>query len=418
MDGRSFACKILIGADYDGDVLPLASIPYITGTEAAGGGSESLNGYDPTNVNKPTDDTGSLDVDPYITPGNAGSGLIADVIDLPSITTGAADPILQAINFRLAFTNSAPLMAPLTGGFTLAQPPNYNAARYEAFGRYFAAATAAGHTITLESKFLAIQGPISQSSSRFDCNNGTGGISVDLPQSGAAYIAAGSSYAARLAVIRDIKECMQGLCYWILQSGDIRIPAALKTALQGYGLSVDHFLDADTPFWPNLPYLRDPLYQLSNTGFKLSASTIFAVDGTTPASQKTIGVASYNADRHAPRRVNSGGLLKVQGGYGVDVGLGGPCGANNRAPIPMEVVMPDKAQCTNYLTPTHPSWTKVAHSVARMEFTHGLLAQGCAIIAANAIANDIPVQDVNYTTIRTAFLAVPDAVTPILPQLN
>lgn len=421
-DGRTFSASVIIGADYDGDILNLAGIPYTKGAEAAGASNESINGFDPTRIAKPYDGTSTFNLDPYVTPATPASGLLPDVIEMPALSAGAADPILQVINFRMAVTNVASIKAPLTGGVALAAPAGYTAARYERLGRLLAASTAAGHTMDI-SHLFSIQSPISQNTGRGDMNNGDCQISTDLPQSGAAYLQA-ADYAARRAVVADIKAYMQGFFYWLLQSGDSRIPAALKTQVQGYGLSADHFLDGDTLYWPNLPYLRDPVYQMNNSGLRLSANGVWAVDGTTPASQKTISVAAYNADRHAPRMVayddggGAGKILWAQGGYGIDVGLGGPCGANNRSPVAMEVIMPDKAVCTNYLTPTHYSATKVAHSVFRMEFTLGLAAQGCALIADLAIDGGIAVQDVNYTTLRAAFLAVPDAVTPVLPQLN
>jgi hypothetical protein len=416
-DGRVFTANVgVIGADYDGHILPLASIPYTQGTEAAGGGQESINGYDPTRVRKIHDGTSLIDVDPYVTPGDAGSGLIADTVPMPSITAGAADPILQAMNHRLVATSSASIMVPWTGTYALVAPPNYDPARYEGFARAMAAATALGHTFGLDD-LVTLNSPLTGRVTRTDVNNSSSGISTDMPQSGEAYLLA-ADYAAEQAVCDEVRDYQRGLFYWVLTSGDSRIPAGLITALQGWGLAADHFLDTDVMYWPGLAYRRDPKFQMNNAGFRLSANGVWATDGTTPTSTKTIATASYDADRHAPRRVNDGGVIKTQGGYGLDGGVGGPGGADFIAPIPMEVVMPDKAACINYLTPTHPSWTKLVHSVGRMEFTLGLMAQACGFIMKARQVGDIPVQDVDYDDdVRTPFLATSDP-TPNLPQEN
>ncbi len=92
--------------------------------------------------------------------------------------------------------------------------------------------------------------------------------------------------------------------------------------------------------------------------------------------------------------------------------------ADVRIPIPLESIVPDKAECANFICVTAAAWTKVANSSLRMEPTFDILGQSAGIIADHAMTQAVAVQDINYTTFRTAMLTVPDAVTPVLPQLN
>jgi hypothetical protein len=53
-----------------------------------------------------------------------------------------------------------------------------------------------------------------------------------------------------------------------------------------------------------------------------------------------------------------------------------------------------------------------------MEPTICLAAQAAAIIANQALMARVAVQDVDYPSFKTAFLAVPDPVKPVLPEAN
>jgi hypothetical protein len=142
-------------------------------------------------------------------------------------------------------------------------------------------------------------------------------------------------------------------------------------------------------------------------------------DGTTPRSTKTVATASYFfADRHAVRRVaydaGAGTKVYIQGGLQVT----GEGGTDQRSPVPLEALVPDSSVCTNFLAPTTPSVTKIAWYTVRMEQCLSMLGQSSGMLAAMAVAGDLDIQSVNYTTFRSNMLAVADSVTPVLPQTN
>jgi hypothetical protein len=421
-DGRLFRPAsgrgILIGCDYEGDIIPLLGISHQLGTEPQGStAGEELNGFQPTAIHLPRDAGGQLHrLDPYVKAGDPASGFLPDIVAMPALKAGSADPILQSMNYRMAVTSAGDKRAPLTGGATLAPPPRYTPLRYEIVGRYLEACSAAGHTPILRDVIGAQKLNDRRSE---DWNNG-GSFSTDLPLSGQLWLEAGLNLAAREAVIEELRGYTQGFFYWLLQSGDPRIPPSLLETVRGYGLDATTFLDPhpnDPLFWPPQPYRRDPIFQMRNQ-FSFNGTDTFVTDGTQPRSMKTISFISYRADRHSARRIayndGNGTAVYVQGSIvGHEAG-----GSDQNLPLPLETVVPDKAECSNFISVTAPAMTKIAWYSARMEPTICLAAQAAAIIADQALTARVAVQDIDYSSFRTAFLAVPDSVKPVLQLVN
>lgn len=84
--------------------------------------------------------------------------------------------------------------------------------------------------------------------------------------------------------------------------------------------------------------------------------------------------------------------------------------------------MPDKADCENLLVVFGGAFTSVAFAPFRMELTSMQAAQSAGLIAVQSInAADQAVQDVVYSTLRTALLAsntLSGEVSPVLPVVN
>lgn len=421
-DGRIFrplnSRMIVVNGDYDGNILPLLGVSYIKGTEAQGSApGEDLNGFDPTALFPLRDSDGAAynAVDPYIVEGNAASGLLPNIIEMPSIVAGSPDPTLQAMCYRLITTSNAARMAPLTGGATLQAPNNYSALTYEPLARLFTAYVANAHTPGIEDCYAIGHTIEGSAGSVQDWNNGGSGFSLDMGQLAGDYLAA-TSRSQRDATIQRLTEYTQGYAYWILNSGDPRIPAGLITAVAGWGLDTIWGVDpypGHPLFFPPYPYKRDPVHQMKNT-FDFSGHDTFAVDGTTPRSIKTVACGSYRADKHTTRWVVSGGFLVRQGGVN-DTTAGG---TNERIPVPLECIVPDKTECANFISVTSLACTKIANASLRMEPVYQLCGQASGIIAAHALTDAVAVQDIDYTAFRTSFLAIPDAVAPVIPQTN
>lgn len=411
-EGRQFIGQCFIGADQEGQFLKAAGVPYITGQEPTGSGGEQFNGYlGVANFKLPSSTPGgTARLDVYNTPATPASGLLPDIIAVPGLATGAADPGLQGMNFREALNTATGQMAE----FDLTAPPNYNPLRQEALGRLYAVAPTQG----FDSKILKVD---LENGTVYDGNNGSDGLSSDLPQSGVNYALA-TTNAARLAVVNDLRDFRRGFFYWHTSSLDARIPAAVKTGILANRPDGASFLDpGDYGLWhmPTRAYLRDPVYQMTNT-FALSGNDYYLLpDGTVPRSIKTVSVMSYPADQHAGRRVayDDGGGFAIwnYGGYSQS----GYLGADGKVPIPLEAIVPDASVCTNLIVPTAFACTKMVWYGARVMLTQALNGQSAGMLAAMYCENSgaISVQNLDYPTFRTRMLALPDSTLPVLPQV-
>lgn len=406
-DGRTFAGRVLVGAEYDGQLTPLIGAPYIIGTEAAGTGGEALNGFKGSaNIDKPF----GQNIDPYVTPGVASSGLLPYIVPMPSIALNAPDPALESMNLRMTWANNRIVYAP----FDSAPPPNYDPLKYEIIGRAFAA----NPNLTL-ANVLKIDGI--GNGYTFDVNNGPGGYSTDLPQSGLRY-GQTTTDDQRRAIFQEIQDFNRGLIYWLLYSNDARIPVGVKTAMQGYFLDARQYLETragSARHWPSRGYVRDPIFQMKNAGFVYNGVDLKAADGTVPRSIKTISLGNYNiVDRHNPYLVayddGTGMKAYVQG----NISDTSYAGTDKLAPLPVEAILPDPSVCTNFFNVCSPSMTKIAWFFDRMEPTLGLAGQSAGMMAAMIVEADVDAAAVDYDAFRTRMAATTDNVKPLLPQVN
>ncbi|MEG8016118.1 FAD-dependent oxidoreductase [Sphingomonas sp. 22R3R2A-7] len=215
--------------------------------------------------------------------------------------------------------------------------------------------------------------------------------------------------AARKAVVDDWDDYILGMFYFILYSGDSRIPASLVTALQGYGLDALHYCDPAVEGRYGLQdriYTRDPIWQL-NAPFKLTGADISNGQAGL-RSTKTVGYSAYRYDQHDKRRVayddGSGMALWRQGVVG---------GSNASLSIAAEAM---QGPVTGAQFLYAPSFSKIFHSNARMEFTLTGMGQSAGVYASLAIDGGVPVPSVSYPTARAAILAGPYSTPLYIPQ--
>ncbi len=435
-DGRSFTGKIVHDCSDEGDILALLGVPLFTGREirrTSGGGGEITNGYRGVatdykgNVHqfaKNPNVPGTLyDIDPFVVPGDTSSGFVAGVKGYaPSIAEGSADSAVQAYNFRWTMrgVSAKARWVPWSQVFASGAPEGYSAAKYELVGRLCAAMTADNKTAEINDFF----NPILLNKATLDTNN-TGGFSTDLMGSGTAYVAAGQDMAARLAVYKAIRANMLGLVYHIINSGDARIPSSFVTTLRdSYGVADDHYYDVGpngVPYFPGQLYVREFRRMVGGIGgAKWDANDAIATDGTTPRiSTNTVAAVAYPMDSHHNERY---AVPKTGGGWRVwnegnffDNRSGG---ADNKTPLPFEVCCPDKSVAPNVGTAWSIATTHVSWGGFRMEGFASQVGQSLGLAAAIAIEQGIALQDVPYATLRSRLLATPEAVPPVIPQVN
>lgn len=428
VDGRTvIAIEFVDGSDEVDLAYRTPGVTLTKGREAAGSGAESINGFrgiittDLGGAGQFVSHSGSyLNVDPYNTPGNSGSGLLPGIsrtygVDTPSV--GSEDDQIQAYCFRMLMTNTTKFMIP----FPSTPPSGYDEADFEILGRWLALdSTLTFFDLVLKSgngrNVSTSESGYSSTTYDYNSNNG---FSLDYRGGSKLYPAA--TYAERETIWKEHWNRQLGFMYYLQHSSDSRIPSAVRTEALKWGWHALHYPDHhenDNAFDTPQLYVRETWRLVGD--FVLNANDLSATDGTTPRSIKTAAISSYEMDSHStealadpnggtPRIWNSGNFQQYTGGV------------NLRAPIPIEVMFPKQSECTNLQVLFGISSTHAAFGSVRMEFTMAMLAQTAARNAKYAIDNDCDIQDVDYSSVRTALLAspsLPGEVAPILDQVN
>lgn len=452
VDGRTFYCDQAIDCSYEGDLAARAGCTFLIGREAAGSGYEAHNGWRGVTVQDggrrsqffltegTFDGGGTLltggpyyDVDPYVTPGDAGSGCIEGVATMPADAEGAADSRIMSYSFRATMSknpwhrSAVPATAPT--GYTKAHCESflrflkkldddgktYGEANDFAIGRL---GGTAGGTRTL---FSPVQLP--DLSWDFNTYNGFGPNMYD----GSHWSYPEATYSERKTIWRNHIRHLKWLWY-IMAHGrtvelDDRVPAAMETDAQLWGFHSmsycdqhDDFVDEDCWHIPPQLYVRECRRLRGMLIYDGNDLSHYYNEEPEPTLHP-IGCASYKVDSHivgafadpnggSPRIWNCGMLS-------VDV-----TGTADMSPIPYEAICPRRGDVTNILVPFCASATHVAFTSIRMEFPCATLAQAAGIAAAIAIENGCDVQDVPYSTLRTRLLAAKslvDETDPVIP---
>lgn len=427
-DGRTFTGSSFHDNTYSQESFDAIGVTYVSGKEANATYSETINGWEGSTqyVLPGNGISTTYRADPYITPGIPASGLIATVTVPPSLTVGAADPNgVQDQNFRIPMTTNVIF----SGRWPTTPPTGYSAANYEALARVMALyttmplATAAGTTPT----GLFFANAVSDAIVNTDFNSGQSSIPcTDLAGSGAAWVAVctgASTQAQREIVYQNLVSFDKGLIYWILNSGDARIPSGLKTSMQAQ-LPIAQFMTdpypGDAMNWPGISYVRECKRIVST--YVYQQSYLDKTPGSTPVSTNTIACQSYAIDGHSQRLVqfNDGTSDTIwQSGA---VNNTNSIAQNTKSPFPVDAIVTPStfAAGPGFSTATGFSASWVGYCTTRLEPTFMEIGQAQGEMANLRVTSAIDFRNPAsyYTTLRTNILGGGDAVTPVLPQVN
>ncbi len=368
--GDIFRAKVFIDASYEGDLMKQAGVSYTAGREANSQYAETINGIQTVTHGNQLPDG----IDPYVIPGNPGSGLLPGVNAAPSGVNGSADSLIQAFCYRMCLTNVAAnrIMVP--------QPPGYNEADYEILFR----AIAAGQTTRFWKTSAMPNG-------KTDSNNDSG-ISCDFI-SGTTGDWIEADHATRLQLAQAHEKWQRGFV-WTLQNHP-RVPAAVRTAWGQWGLPKDEFPDNGN--WPHQLYVREARRMVSDYVMteKNCMGTVVAAD--------SIGLGAYTMDSHNCQRIVNNGMVKNEGD--IQRAVPGPY------PISYRSIIPKVGQCQNLLVPWSLSATHIAFGSIRMEPVFMNLGQSAATAAAFSIDDGVPVQGVSYPKLKAQMLSDSQRIT-------
>ena len=280
-DGKTnIRAAMFIDATYEGDLMAAAGVSYAVGREANSVYSETLNGIQTANAGGNQLPNG---IDPYVTPGQAASGLLPGVNANAGGADGSADQRLQAYTFRMCLTDLAANRAPVP------QPAGYQESDYELLFR----AITAGQTGNF---FKTSPMP----NRKTDSNNSTG-YSTDFIGGnyslGEGWNYAEADYAKRDQILAAHLRYQQGFV-WTLQNST-RVSAGIRSAWSVWGLPLDEF--TGTGRWPAQLYVREARRMVGD--FVVTQRHVNQQSGF--VATDSIGMGGYNMDSHHAQRYAS-----------------------------------------------------------------------------------------------------------------
>ncbi len=364
--GKTFEGGIFVDATYEGDLMAAAGVEYHVGREANSQYGETWNGnqvgilHHAHHFKRP--------VDPYVVPGDPGSGLVKYVDDSKPGVRGEADKRIQAYCYRMCLTDHAPNRVPFT------KPEGYDPNDYELMKRIFAT----GWRETFD-KFDRIANHKTDTNNHGPFSTDFIGMNYDYPE---------ASYERRAEIAEEHKRYQMGWFYFI--ANDPSVPADVRAKMARWGLAKDEFVDNGN--WPHQMYIREArrmVGQYVNTELDCLGKR------TCP---QPIGMGSYTLDSHNVRRyVTPEGTAQNEGDIGVHPK--GPYGIDYGA------ITPKAEQCTNLLVPVCVSSTHIAFGSIRMEPVFMILGQSAGTAAVLSIEDGVDVQKLDYEKLKQRLVA-------------
>jgi hypothetical protein len=398
---ETIRAAVFIDASYEGDLLAAAAVSYVVGREPAGAYGESLAGQWQQVSWRNVYQFCGLPLSPYVEPGHPASGLLPEISTESPGKPGEGDFKVQAYNFRMQLSDKA-------GKIPFPKPPDYDPERYALLARFLNAGSNIVWTLNYTTRPMT-DGPVQLRNG--DCNN-AGSFSSDYvggnyrwpdgtyepgafvkmpPPRRGLPVSLRKLYELRERIFQDHVRYQQGLMYFLAQ--DPRVPEELRSRVNRFGLDPREF--PATGHWPHQLYIRE--------GRRMVSSYVItqADCESRTAANDPVGLASYPMDSHFCQRVpvveNGRMTVRNEGGFGR------PC--PKPYPVSYRAMVPRKSECANLLAPVCLSASHVAYGSIRMEPVFMILGQSAGAAAALAVENKLPVQDVDYSTLKRRLLA-------------
>jgi hypothetical protein len=372
-NGEVFSAKIFIDASLEGDLLAFAGVSTTWGRESNSQYGETKNGIRAETTHAQF----SVKVDPYNIPGNPSSGVIPTIQNEPFGTPGEGDKSIQAYCFRMCLTQNA------TNRIPFSKPENYDRSQYEIYLRFLKAGG------KLYTPAAGIPNGKTDLGAWHDLSHNLYGMNREYPT---------GSYASRQSVFDQHKTFTQGLFYFLANDAEVgQLDASLQNTWKQWGLCKDEFTDNDG--WPRQFYVRDARRMVSDF-----VMTEHHTNRTNPILvEDPVAIAYWPPDLHSARRI-------VKDGHAYNEGF--VFGGNTWRPfgVSYRALVPKKSECTNLFAPSCPSSSHIAYGAIRIEFTYMAMGQACAVASALAIDKSLPVQDVDYKTLKSKLLDLKQVV--------
>jgi len=362
--GQRYGANVFVDATYEGDLMAAAGVSWTIGREGRKEYNESLAGKQ------------------YPKKAMAISGLDVAGKPLPLITTTNAgddeegDKNVMVYSFRLCVTDKADNRVPFPA------PKNYDPARFEAVRRYYQADAKAPFPWDL----YPLPGD------KFDANNGIG-KQFSMGLVGACNGWSEADAEQRKVIWEEHKQYTLEMYHFFCT--DPAIPEPIRKKMASLGLCKDEFANYD--HWSPQLYVRE--------GRRMKGEYVLTQNDIIehPEKEDSIGISSFPIDSHDCQRVAVGDDKVVNEGTIFPVRIPG----TRQGPayqVPYRSLTPKADECSNLLVPVALSSTHVALSSVRVEPTWMTLGQSAGIAAALASKQEVAVQKLPYTALKTALL--------------
>jgi hypothetical protein len=381
LSGKTYRGRMFIDATYVGDLMAAAGVTYTVGREPESQYGEDMAGVrrgdSKPRIHYTQEDKDHFikDVDPYIKPGDANSGLLPRIFKIEKLKNGQGDRKIQAYNYRVCLTTDPARRIPIE------KPAGYQEIDHELLLRNFDAS---------DDRFPALVDPLAGGRQKVDWNN-MHAVGSDHPGGNWEYPEA--SYERRREIEKEHETYIRGFL-WTMANNP-RVPEAIREKTAAYGLAKDEF--TDNGGWPWMIYIREARRMVGDY-----VMTQLDCEGQKSAPDP-VGLGSFGMDSHVVQHfVTERGLVNSDGVIWRVPPR--PYGISYRS------IIPRKGEGENLLVPICVSASHVAHGSIRMEPVFMALSQSAAVAAGLAIDSKVSVQDVAYPALRERLLSAKQIV--------
>lgn len=369
--------KVFIDCSYEGDLMARAGVSYTWGRESRDAYGESLAGVRPN--------LAVYDIDPYVIPGDAKSGLLPFVQDMKALPEGSEDRLTMGYGFRWKFSKDADRIP-------IDPPENYDPKQFELYRRGFKNKA----RIDLGRRMKGKLGFFEEAGGRIH-SIGQGNLARALlaptNYGGNAEYPDGD-YATRSRIWKADQEFMRGMTHFLRI--DDCVPDKFKQLATELGFQRGIF--DETGGWPHQLYVREARRMKSE--YVLTQKDL---EGRTDP-EDSIGLASYGVDDWPYATYALDGKVALYGGELSMLYLDEK--HNGIYKIPYRSITPKQAECSNLLVPVCVSASHIAMTSIRMEPVWMILGESAGVAAAMALSENTSVQEVSYDSLQKKLTAL------------